>query len=204
MKSRMLPTIIVLIILLSPSVYGQPPQENQHFPEGVYFNFKQLVTGKPGLNVAQLRNAHLKNVNPKQWFKGDSLFFESGGNIQVVNVDSIYAFCDDGQLFIQRKTYAHKVTLPGTLSFFSESYPVKSSPAPVSIDLAKDMIPRILDFETGKIREYTVNEMEEILKDRDPDLYQEFISLETQRIKRQLLLRYIEKYNDRHPLLIKG
>ncbi len=204
MKSRNLTHLIVLFLIFFHTVNAQSTQEAKQFPDGVYFNFNQLVTGKPGISVSQLRTAHLKNTSPKQWFKGDSLFYEQSGKILSLKVDSIYAFCDEGQLFIQRKTYAHKVTLPGTLSFFSESYPIRSSPAPVSIDLAKDMIPRILDFETGKIREYTVNEMEEILKERDPDLYQEFTGLETQRMKRQLLLRYIEKYNDRHPLQIKG
>ena len=204
MKIRILTGIITLLLFLSNDLFAQSLQGNSSFPDGVYFSFNQLIDGKPGVPASYLRNAHAKPVSPRQWFRGDSLFFETNGMLRTIPVDSIYAFAEEGQLFIQRKAYAHKVTLPGTLSFFSESYPIKSSPAPVSIDLAKDNTPRILDFETGKIRDYTVAEMEEILKERDADLYTEYSGLETARLKRQLLLRYIEKYNERHPLKLKG
>lgn len=200
MKTSFPLILIVISLLITKSIFGQSGNNSLAFPDGVYFSFKQLQSGQPGLVTSQLHNAHRKAVSPKQWFRSDSLYCEINDQRVSIPVDSIFAFVDEGQLYIQRKTFAHKVTVPGVLSFFSESYPIQSSPAPVSIDLARDIIPRILDFETGTFRDYNVNEMEEILKERDQDLYNEFNRLETQKLKRQLLLRYIEKYNERHPL----
>jgi len=173
------------------------------FPDGVYFSFHQLVKAKPGLYPEQLRNKVQKQVAPKAWFRSDSLFCMIKGATIHIPADSLFAFVDDGQLYIQRKHYAHKASVTGSLTYFTESYPVHSTPAPVSIDLAKDITPRILDFTTGKILEYSTVVLEEILKERDELLYKEYTALATQKLKRQLLLRYIEKYNERHPLLIK-
>ena len=188
---------------LSEKGFSQHPSNEKVFPDGVYFSFTQLANAKPGALPAQLRNKQNKQLSPKAWFRSDSLFCMINGQKALIPADSLYAFVEDGQLYLQRKFYAHKASVTGSLTYFTESYPVQSTPAPVSIDLAKDITPRILDFTTGKFLEYTVSTMEELLKERDEVLYQEFTGLSSQKLKRQLLLRYIEKYNERHPIFIK-
>ena len=74
MKISLQSLILVFSVLITSTVYCQSPSESEKFPDGVYFSFQQLSSGKPGLEVGQLRNAHLKNVNPRQWFRSDSLF----------------------------------------------------------------------------------------------------------------------------------
>lgn len=193
-------SVIGSLLLFTFSCFAQSTVPPQVFPDGIYFSFSQLSAATPGLLPEQLRNAQQKTVSPKPWFSRDSLYCITAGKKVTIPHDSLYAFVDDGQLYLQRKMFAHKATVVGTLTFFTENYPVSARPAPVSIDQAKQSIPRILDFTTGRISDYTVAVLEEILQERDSVLYQEYTHLQPQKLKRQLLLRYIEKFNERHPL----
>lgn len=193
---RLLTVTVYLLLFSLPGA----AQSTARPPDGIYFSFQQLSAARPGLLPEQLRNAQQKTISPRPWFSRDSLYCISEGKKVNIPHDSLYAFVDDGQLYFQRKLFAHKASVVGTLTFFTENYPVISSPAPVSIDQAKQSIPRILDFTTGRIVDYNVAVMEEILRERDTVLYQEYMHLTPQKLKRQLLLRYIEKFNERHPL----
>ncbi|MBK7966090.1 MAG: hypothetical protein IPK10_12965 [Bacteroidetes bacterium] len=108
---------------------------------------------------------------------------------------------DDGVLYIQRKGFDHKVTIPGQLCYFVESYPIRrAGSAPVAMDKSNETIPRILDLQDGEFFEYSVKSLEEILALRDEELFQEFIGLNNPKKQRQLLLRFVERYNERHPM----
>ena len=58
----------------------------------------------------------------------------------------------------------------------------------------------IIDFETGKILEYTVESVEVLIM-KDTELYDEFMSLRKKK-KKQLKFLYIRKYNERNPLYL--
>lgn len=205
MMRWILPVLICIPALLKAQSTTNSDQTNlKKFSDGVYFSFEQLNSTKPGLQPAQLSPQGEKNVRLRQWFKTDSLFYYSSGHRFSLPYDSIYALVEDGHIYMQKRGYIHKINIMGSLCYYTESYPVNKTPAPVTIDLAKDVLPRILDFKTGEILDYTTAVMEELLKERDEVLYTEYMALETAKLRRQLLLRYVEKYNDRHPLTEKG
>ncbi|MBK7888067.1 MAG: hypothetical protein IPJ86_12485 [Bacteroidetes bacterium] len=198
---------LLLLLLIPLWSSGQPSQNKEitksvTLPDGVYLSFQQLKDGKPGIPPAQLQIRTEKTVSVKQWFKTDSLFYINNfGKKNTISPDSVFAFADDGDVYIQRKGIGHKFTIVGSLCYFTESYPVKNAPlSPVTIDHAKDVIPRMMDFETGEFHAYSISSMEEFLKGHDNELYDEYMAIDNLKHKRQLLIRYIEKYNERHPL----
>lgn len=204
--------VLLLLSLLLPAIsFAQKDSpktfDPEHpFPDGVYVSFQQLIGYKPGILPNQLLTRNEKNERVKQWFRGDSLYFTGlHEKKQQIKFDSIYAFVDNGDVYIQRRGFGHKVSIIGKLCYFSETYPVKNAPlSPVTIDLAKDVIPHMLNLETGELLEYSVSSMQDFLKEKDTDLYNEYTALETYKLKRNLLLRFIEKYNEKHPLPNKG
>ena len=56
----------------------------------------------------------------------------------------------------------------------------------------------ILDFETGKVMDYNVTNLEIALM-RDPELYDEYIVLNSTK-KKQLKFLYIRKFNERNSI----
>jgi len=58
----------------------------------------------------------------------------------------------------------------------------------------------ILDFNTGKILEYDIKNVEMLLMN-DPELHDEFSRLRSKK-KQQLMFMYIRKFNERNPLYI--
>ncbi len=176
---------------------------SQSLPDGIYLNLQQLKDRQPGITVQQLQMRNEKKISPRQWFRQDSLIYtHPNGNKTSISAREIYAFADDGDVFIQRKEFAHKVTILGSLCYFTETYPVRNAPlSPVTLDLSRDVVPRMLDLKTGEFLPYTTATMEIFLEANDPALYADYMGLENQKQKRQLLIRYIEKYNERHPLV---
>ncbi|HUS85611.1 MAG TPA: hypothetical protein VMW76_00095 [Bacteroidales bacterium] len=63
-----------------------------------------------------------------------------------------------------------------------------------------ELVQYVLDFETGKIIEYDIKNIEMLLM-KDPDLYQEFISLSRKK-KKQMLFFYIRKFNEKKPIYL--
>ncbi len=176
--------------------------ESGTFPDGIYLSFDQLKSGKPGISASEIQLRTDKKISIRQWFRSDSLLFvNTAGKICTIHPDSVYAFIDDHDIFIQRKGFAHKLSIFGSLCYFTETYPVRNAPlSPVTIDRSKDVIPRMLDFESGELLPYSIQSMEEFLQNKDETLYSEYTALESQKLKRQLLIRYIEKFNERHPV----
>ena len=65
---------------------------------------------------------------------------------------------------------------------------------------SKEMRQFFLDFETGQVIEYGINNFMTILM-RDKDLYDEYIQL-NKRKKRQMMFLYLRKFNEKHPLFL--
>jgi len=63
-----------------------------------------------------------------------------------------------------------------------------------------ELVQYIIDFETGKIMEYDV-ENTELLLMKDSELYEEFMRLPSKQ-RKDLMFVYIRKYNERNPLFI--
>ncbi len=58
----------------------------------------------------------------------------------------------------------------------------------------------MIDFETGKSYEYDLENLEALLM-KDPELYEEFVSLRNKNQKKMMFV-YLRKYNEKHPVFI--
>jgi len=58
----------------------------------------------------------------------------------------------------------------------------------------------IIDFETGKILEFTVENVKLLIM-KDPELYEEFVKLPKKKQK-ELMFVYVRKFNERNPLYL--
>ena len=58
----------------------------------------------------------------------------------------------------------------------------------------------MIDFETGKSYEYNTENLEALLM-KDPELYEEFVSMRNKNQKKMMFV-YLRKYNEKHPVLI--
>jgi hypothetical protein len=58
----------------------------------------------------------------------------------------------------------------------------------------------IFDFETGKVLDFTVNNVELMIM-KDPAVYDEYVQLPAKR-KRELMIIYIRKFNEKNPLYL--
>lgn len=195
-------SIVFAVAFFIPTLlYSQCSTKNGNiFPNGVYLHLNELQEQTPSIQTSQLLIRGEVSSNVKKWFRGDSLFFINESKIkQSLAYDSVYAFVDDGILHIQRKGYDHKVTVAGELCYFVESYPIRrAASAPVSTEKNTETIPHILDLHEGELVEYSVATLETILILRDEELYQEFIGLKSPKKQRQMLIRFVERFNERH------
>ncbi|MFZ0471919.1 MAG: hypothetical protein WAL94_04830 [Bacteroidales bacterium] len=58
----------------------------------------------------------------------------------------------------------------------------------------------MIDFETGKEYEYDLENLESLLM-KDPELYEEFVSMHNKNQKKMMFV-YLRKYNEKHPVFI--
>jgi hypothetical protein len=58
----------------------------------------------------------------------------------------------------------------------------------------------MIDFETGKTYEYNLENLEALLM-RDPELYEEFVSMRNKNQKKMMFV-YLRKFNERNPIFL--
>ena len=58
----------------------------------------------------------------------------------------------------------------------------------------------MIDFETGKVYDYDMNNLE-VLLIRDPELYEEFVSMRNKNRKKMMFV-YLRKFNEKHPVML--
>jgi hypothetical protein len=58
----------------------------------------------------------------------------------------------------------------------------------------------MIDFETGKEYDYTLDNLEALLM-RDPELYEEFVSMRNKNQKKMMFV-YLRKFNEKHPVFL--
>jgi hypothetical protein len=81
-------------------------------------------------------------------------------------------------------------------------YPYSSYYSPYRQQSAarNEMQQHIIDFETGKILEFTVENVELLLM-KDPTVYDEYVQLPRKK-KKELMFVYIRKFNEKNPLYL--
>lgn len=203
MKNYLNLFVVILSLLVSP-VFGQGDTitTDKYPPDGVYFTFSSFRNGKPDLLKDQVaKSAYDPEYTMKKWSNSEFLnYTDTTGERHSLSRDSVWGFAESGVVHVCLGNKFHRISVLGQLSYFLESYPmIKGNMAPVVTDTRATSSYRLLDMETGDFYDYTIDNMQTLLE-RDEVLYNEFVALETPKLKKKKMYSFMERYNNLYPL----
>ncbi len=179
------------------------------FKEGIYLSYYGFQKNHPVPPSSIIFNSNkgdkdfLKYVLDKNTFT----FIDSSGKQQEVKTNSAWGYCSNGAVYINHGTDFNRVTIIGSFSHFIATVPMKvgvndpfmyNDPFYNQPQYTYVSNQYVLDFETGRVLEFNVDNMEILLK-RDDALYNEFSALKKKQ-KRDSIFLYLRKYNEKHPI----
>ncbi|HBS85533.1 MAG: hypothetical protein A2W91_17130 [Bacteroidetes bacterium GWF2_38_335] len=184
------------------------------FKEGIFVNFEQVKLNKP-VSVARI----VSDYNPDEldFFenltKEEKIFFlDDNGMKQEESTKTIWGYSRNGNLYINWNGEFNRIPVVGSISHFIADKTVyyERTPDPYygyyngsvfpTTYSSNEMRQYILDFETGKVLEFSHDNLETILI-RDNVLYEEYSQLK-KRKRRQLAFLYMRRFNDNQPLYL--
>lgn len=189
------------------------------FNDGFFLNFDQV---KSNAAIPNSKIVTTADYNSADFFDvviaGKKLiYFDNLGLKHEEGIDKIWGYSRNGVLYINVNGTFNRINIIGSICHFIATFRSHQPsyydpfmygpgfgglgsgfPANSSGYETTEVKQLILDFETGKLYEYTLESLEFIFS-RDPDLYTEFSALKKKK-KKQLKFVYLRKYNEKHPL----
>lgn len=200
------------------------------FDDGIFFNFEQVRANEPVSKAKILTSADYNDRDFfKKVFENDNIYYYNAMGIrEEVSKEDIWGYSRNGILYIQVQGGFNRITYVGNVCHFVAditsydrryygspynyydpyyspySYNSYYSPyympyRPTTVS-RNELVQYMIDFETGKLIEYELNNVEAILS-KDPELYDEFMKLRRKK-KKQMMFLYLRKYNEKHPLYL--
>jgi hypothetical protein len=164
----------------------------------------------------------------KKILEGEKIYFyDNIGVRQEIPRNSIWGYSRNGVLYIQIQDNFNRITFVGNICHFVAdvtSYDSRSSYSPYGYydpyyspygysnyyspyspyrqsNMARNELKQyLIDFESGKVLEFDV-ENTELLLMKDNQLYEEYVQLSRKK-KKELMFVYIRKFNEKNPLYI--
>jgi hypothetical protein len=166
----------------------------------------------------------------KKILEGDKIYFyDNMGVRQDIAKNSIWGYSRNGVLYVQVQENFNRITFIGSICHFvadittydsryygspygyydpyyspysySNYYNPYSYYSPYRSNMTRDELKQyLLDFESGKVLEFDVDNTELLLM-KDNKLYEEYVQL-SRRKKKDLMFVYIRKFNEENPLYI--
>ncbi|HET6991561.1 MAG TPA: hypothetical protein VFJ43_09575, partial [Bacteroidia bacterium] len=176
------------------------------FKEGIYLNYESFRTNKPipkSAIIADYSHEELDFIR-KIVEKRTISYTDSSGKIQEVGPQNLWGFSENNSIYVRYNADFNKIVVMGSICHFTALYTTYLSTGPAtgigqtSGTPVESMQQYVLDTQTGKILDFILPNMEEILK-RDPDLYKEFMAIKKGK-RKQLMFIYLRKYNEKHGL----
>jgi hypothetical protein len=163
-------------------------------------------------------------------FEGEKIYFyDNMGVRQEVAKSSIWGYSRNGVLYVQIQEGFNRITFIGNICHFvadittydSRSYyspygydpyyspysysnfynPYNPYYSPYRSGMSRNELKQyIIDFESGKVLEFDV-ENTELLLMKDNQLYEEYVQLSRKK-KKELMFVYIRKFNEKNPLYL--
>jgi hypothetical protein len=191
------------------------------FEDGIFINFDQVKQNRP-ISKSQIITS-IPYDDPDFYDrilqeKKIELFDNLGAKQEISN-KNLWGYSKNGVLYVNVNSDYYRITIVGSICHFvaslttynnygspyysSYGYPYGGYPySPYSPYYSNtgntEMKQYLLDFKTGNILEYDVESIELLLMS-DPELHDEFTSLNNKKQK-QLKFLYLRKFNERNPL----
>jgi hypothetical protein len=185
------------------------------FEEGIYINYLDFRMNRPiskALLVSKENKDQLDFIG-KTIENSEFIIFSFGGKDFKVKTDSIWGFSQNNSVYINYDKKMFRIPVFGnisqlivteeisnqyrgtTSSAFYYNYGMTIGGSPTNVREMKQMM---LDFYTGKLIEFELENVEEILK-RDQKIHQEFMSLSRNK-RRQKMSSFLRNFNLVHPI----
>lgn len=178
-----------------------------HLTDGIYRNFSEWKANRPGIrNFQVVKSSSLNSMNDVELRYTCEETKEAGDYCIAVNS---FGYAKDGVFYINQGFTGlfYRVFLMGSLTHFI-AYAGYDDPRPYYAERmnglglsANDFREYLLDFNTGRIFEFTYKNFAAFLKEQDPELYQQLI---TSKKKREMIHHFMLKFNERHPVYVPG
>lgn len=206
--------VIIVLFCLNQRLFSQSDSvafsKDFTLYEGLYLSYTDLRHNWPIPKekiISEIDKDQLEFYS--KLIEGDKIeYIERDGNKASIMADKVWGFCQNNVIYLNSNKSFFRITVFGAISFFLASVPVTySSPnynvfinGPVgnTTTTAKEIRDYLMDFYTGNRVEFTLENLEEMLK-RDDEIYKEFMALPRKK-KREQASRFIRKYNEKHPV----
>lgn len=213
--------IVLFIIFISGCVRSFAQKDSIQFnldfkfEEGIYVNYLDFRMNRPvskALLVSKENKDQLDFIG-KTIENSEYIIFTFGGRDFKIKTDSIWGFSQNNSVYINYDKKMFKIPVFGNISqlivtedvsnqyrgttpsAFYYNYGMTIGGGPNNVREMKQML---FDFYSGKLIEFDLENVEEILK-RDEKLHQEFMSLSRNK-RRQKMSSYLRNFNQLHPI----
>jgi hypothetical protein len=179
------------------------------FSNGIYLSYYHFKNNNPVI-ASKIISDYSKTDRDffdKVLSKNSFAYMDSTGMEQTFKSNDIWGYCQNGIVYINHGTDFNRVTIIGSISHFVATTQRQigvSDPFmyndPFYNPQQYAYVPQqfVLDYETGKILDFNVANMEALLS-RDAELYTQFSALKKKQ-KRDSIFLYLRKYNEKHPI----
>jgi hypothetical protein len=169
--------------------------------DGIYMNCDDLARGNPRYHLADVYTpSHYENYSLRLWSRTTRLLVVNEAGNRVSLRDSVYAVCENGTVSLFRGGKFHEILEFGRICYFKETFPVvMDQMSPVVTETYASASYYLLELKTGKLYEYSANNLEFLIRD-DKELLQEFRSIKKTKDRRARTYLYLEKYNIRNTM----
>lgn len=179
------------------------------FSNGIYLSYGQFKNNAPVIasKIISDYDKADRNFFDKVLSKNSFTYIDSAGKEQTFKSDDVWGYCQNGIIYINHGTDYNRVTIIGSICHFVATTQRQIGVADPFMYNDPFYNPQqsayvsqqfILDYESGKVLDFNVANMESLLS-RDADLYAAFSALKKKQ-KRDSIFLYLRKYNEKHPI----
>ena len=211
--------ISFIVILFLPFIKGEGILFSQtkaiqydkdfEFKDGIYLFFDDFKNNSPTVasKLITKYNKDSRDFYDNVLSKSTFAYIDKEGKEVESRSKEAWGYCQNGIVYINHGTNFNRMTIMGSICHFIATVPVRIGTSdPFYYDYPLGTPPRytyvseqfILDFDSGSILSFNVDNMEKILM-RDEILYKEF-SVFKKKKKRDSIFLYLRKYNEKHPI----
>ena len=165
------------------------------FKDGIYLSFDDFRNNSPSIPLSQL---YLSNGSQAQdVFERNQAMYVKNEVGELKKVKEYWGYSKNGRPYIEDE----RVLVVGALTHFTrqETTTYYDPYMQTHISSGTTLAQYILDFSTGDFIHYTLRNFEALLE-RDPPLYEEFMSIKRKRKRKKKMFMFLRKYNERNPI----
>ncbi len=170
---------------------------------GIYSSFAEFQDNSPGmpghftaLSASEIKEYHEQGM-PGGFPPGSGQFiwlgqFNEEGEFIRVPPDSIWAYAAGSEVFIRFDDHLVRLDPVGAICYFNTANTLAGK-----IDNGREYV---FKYDEGRFRRFTRSGFLNMISD-DLELYQQFLRLDSYRDMKESMPEFINKYNQRHPLV---